>query len=208
MANQKSIRSFDPARVARLETENWEAYYQKRWLRLLQVSVGMVQEAFGLNTWQALRAAYLVGRAEIVAAPFPNNDIPRAEAYMRRFYDMIRRIHHEETFDVEQAARLEVNWWVVHRQLYLKEDLQPLVDALVDLYAATFRLPRESVQAAAFHRAEAMRYSDRWVNGSKASGDPLLAQVEAELNKSYTALRAAAEAGPAAVGVPVANRSG
>src|SRR5947199_5681752 len=102
MSPKKSIRTFDPARIARLETENWEAYYQKRWGRLLQVSVNMVKEAFGLNTWQALQAAYLVGRAEIVAAPFPNNDVPRAEAYMRRFYSLVKRVHHE-CFDVAQA---------------------------------------------------------------------------------------------------------
>jgi hypothetical protein len=92
---------------------------------------------------------------------------------------------------VEQAARLEVSWWVVHRRLSLQEDNQPLVEALVDLYAALFRLPRDSVREAAFHRAEAMRYSDRWVNESKASGSPLLAQVESELLLSYTALQAA-----------------
>ena len=202
MKTNKSIRTFDPARIARLETENWVAYYQKRWGRLLQVSVGMVKEAFGLNTWQALRAAYLVGRAEIAAAPFPNNDIPKAEAYMRRFYGLVKRVHHE-AFDVEQAARLEVNWWVVHRQYFAQADNQPLVEALVDLYAATFRLPRERVREAAFRRAEAMRYSDRWVNESKASDSPLLAQVESELFKSYTALRAVVEAAP--VGVPAAN---
>ena len=202
MKRTKTIRTFDPARVARLETENWEAYYQKRWGRLLQVSVGMVQEAFGLNFWQALQAAYLVGRAEIAAAPFPDNDVPKAEAYMRRFYGLVKRVDHEN-FDVEQAARLEVNWWVVHRQNFLKEDSQPLVEALIDLYVATFRLPRERVYDAAFRRAEAMRYSDRWVNGSKASGDPLLGQVEAELIKSYTALRAALEAAP--MGVPTAT---
>lgn len=206
MATHKSVRSFDPARVARLETANWEAYYQKRWVRLLQVSVALVKETFGLNTCQALQAAYLVGRAEIAAAPFPDNDIPRAEAYMRRFYAMIKQVHHE-TFDVEQAARLEVRWWVVHRELFLKEDKQPLVEALIDLYALTFRLPRERVYDAAFHRAEAMRYSDRWVNESKASGHPLLAQVEAELVKSYTMLRAAVEGGPAPAGVPAASAS-
>jgi hypothetical protein len=202
MKPKKSIRTFDPARVARLETENWVAYYQKRWGRLLQVSVGMVQEAFGLNIWQALQAAYLVGRAEIAAAPFPDNDIPQAEAYMRRFYGLVKRVHHEP-FDVEQAARLEVNWWVVHRKYFAQADNQPLVEALVDLYAATFQLPRERVREAAFRRAEAMRYSDRWVNESKASDSPLLAQVEAELFKSYTALRAVAEAAP--VGVPAAS---
>ena len=194
----RTIRTFDPARVARLETENWEAYYQKRWGRLLQVSVGLVQEAFGLNLWQALQGAYLVGRAEIAAAPFPDNDVPKAEAYMRRFYGMVKRIHHED-FDVEQAARLEVNWWVVHRQYFGQADSQPLVEALIDLYAATFRLPRERVRDAAHWRAEAMRYSDQWVNESKASGSPLLAQVEAELLKSYTALRAAVEPVPASV---------
>ena len=194
----KTIRTFDPARVARLETENWEAYYQKRWGRLLQVSVGLVQEAFGLNLWQALQGAYLVGRAEIAAAPFPDNDVPKAEAYMRRFYGLVKRIHHED-FNVEQAARLEVNWWVVHRQHFGQADSQPLVEALIDLYAATFRLPRERVRDAAHWRAEAMRYSDQWVNESKASGSPLLAQVEAELLKSYTALRAAVEPVPASV---------
>jgi len=200
----KTIRTFDPARVARLETENWEAYYQKRWGRLLQVSVGMVQEAFGLNGWQALQGAYLVGRAEIAAAPFPDNDIPRAEAYMRRFYGMVKRIHHED-FDVEHAARLEVNWWVVHRQNFGQADSQPLVEALIDLYAATFRLPRDQVREAAYYRAEAMRYSDRWVNESKASDSPLLGQVESELLKSYTALRAAVGAVPA--GVPAPSRA-
>src|SRR5260370_1543293 len=107
MKPNKTIRTFDPARVARLERENWVAYYQKRWGRLLQVSVGMVQEAFGLNLWQALQAAYLVGRAEIAAAPFPDNDVPKAEAYMRRFYALVKRVHHEN-FDVGQGARLEV----------------------------------------------------------------------------------------------------
>jgi len=200
----QTIRTFSPARVARLETENWEAYYQKRWGRLLQVSVGLVQEAFGLNVWQALQGAYLVGRAEIAAAPFPDNDVPKAEAYMRRFYGMVKRIHHED-FDVAQAARLEVNWWVVHRQYFGQADSQPLVEALIDLYAATFSLPREQVREAAYYRAEAMRYSDQWVKESKASGHPLLAKVEAELLKSYTTLRAAVE--PAPAGVPAASRA-
>ena len=183
------MRAFDPACLAYFEKENWAAYYQKRWGRLLLVSVGMVKEGFGLNTWQALYAAYLVGRAEIAAAPFPDNDVPRAEAYMRRFYALVKDVHHE-TFDVAEAARLEVNWWVVHRRLFGQADNQPLVEALMDLYAATFAVPREQVREAAYRRAEAMRYSDRWVNDGHLAGSPLLAQVQAELVKSYAALGA------------------
>ena len=55
-------------------------------------------------------AAYLVARAEIAFAPFPENDVPKAEAYMRRFYQFIKNIHRED-FDVTRAATLEVNWW-------------------------------------------------------------------------------------------------
>jgi hypothetical protein len=200
----RSMRSFDPARMAYLEKENWAAYYQKNWGRLLQVSVGMVREGFGLNFWQSLYGAYLVGRAEIAAAPFPDNDIPRAEAYMRRFYALLKRVHHE-SFDVDQTARLEVNWWVVHRRLFNQPENQPLIDALVDLYAATFGVPRAQVQEAAFRRAEAMLYSDRWVHEGRVPGSPLLDQVEAELAKSYAALLAVISRRQA-VGVPVPAR--
>ena len=183
------MRAFDPARMADLETQNWVAYYQKRWGRLLLVSVSMVKEGFGLSLWQSLYGAYLVGRAEIAAAPFPDNDVPRAEAYMRRFYTLLKRVHHE-SFDVDQAARLEVNWWVVHRQLFAQADNQPLVTALEDLYAATFGVPPAEVHEAAYRRAEAMRYSDQWVRDGCVSGSPLLGQVESELQKSYAALLA------------------
>lgn len=185
-----ALRSFDPAKIARYEKENWVAYYQKRWLTLMRVSVWMVKETFGLSLWQAISGAYLVARAEMAAAPFPNNDIPRAEAYMRRFYALVKRIHHAN-FDVDEVARLEVNWWVVHRKLFGESNSQELVDALVDLYAATFRVPRDQVRDAAFHRAQAMVHSDRWVNEGRLNNSPLLIQEEEELRKSYTALRAA-----------------
>jgi hypothetical protein len=197
------MRTFDPARVAYYETENWAAYYQKRWLRLLGVSIGMVRATFGLNPLQAAYGAYLVACAEMAAAPFPNNDLPRAEHYMRRFYAFIQRRYHAR-FDVAETARLEVNWWVVHRQLFGQPNNLPLVEALAALYAATYSVPREQVLAAAEHRARAMLYSDRWVNDGRVPGSPLLGQVRAELERSYGALRAAIE--PAASALPAAIR--
>jgi hypothetical protein len=188
MNHTRSLRTFDPRQVAYYEKENWVAYYQRRWLRLLRVSVAMVQEAFGLSLWQAIYAAFLVARAEMAAAPFPNNDIPTAEAYMRRYYAFVKKIHRED-FDSEQVARLDVNWWVVHRQLFGQTENQALVEALTNLYAAVYGVETEQVRVAAYHRAEAMVYSDRWVNEGKADGSPLLTQVEDELIKSYTALR-------------------
>jgi hypothetical protein len=184
------MRTFDPVKVGHYEKENWVAYYQKRWLKLLRVSVGMVKYSFGLSWWQALYGAYLVARAEFAAAPVPDNDIPLAERYMRRFYAFIQRIH-RESFDVEQTARLDVNWWVIHRRLFGRTDNQELIDALVALYSATYPVLPDSVREAAYHRAQAMVHSDRWVTEGRDDDSPLLAQEEDELIKSYTALRRA-----------------
>lgn len=184
------MKNFDPDKLARYETENWVAYYQKDWPKLLRVSVAMVKEGFGLSWPQAIYGAYLVGRAEIKAAPFPNNDIPAAIAYMTHFMHMIKRIYHT-AFDPAEAARAEVNWWVVHRRISNQRDNQALIDALADSYTVMYQLPCSQVQDAAWHRAEAMQYSDRWVAGGKLSGSPLIEQMQAELQRSYRALQTA-----------------
>jgi len=184
------MRRFDPRKVAHLEKENYVAYYQKDWLKLLRVSVGLVKESFGLNVWQAVYGAYLVARAEIAFAPFPDNDVPRAQAYLRRFYQFINQVHHE-AFDVEQAAQLEVNWWIVHRKLFGNPDNQELVKALAEAYAVAYGIKPEQVHEAAYHRAMGMLYSDQWVNGERDVNSPLLNREEEELVQAYTALRAA-----------------
>ena len=154
-----SLAGFDPTKIARYEKENYVAYYQKRWLKLLQVSVGLVQETYRLSRLQAIQGAFPVARAEIAFAPFPDNDVPRAEAFMRRFFTSVKRIHHLD-LDVEQAARLEVNWWSVHRKLFANPQNQELVDAITAVYALAYRIKREKFSEAAFHRAQGMLYSD------------------------------------------------
>ena len=181
------MRNFNPQKLAQYETDNWVAYYQKDWFRLLRISIAMVQEGFDLSLPQAIYGAYWVARAEIAAAPFPNNDIPKAVAYMTRFFTFIKRIH-KTGFDPAEAARNDVNWWVVHRQLFNQPANQALVDALALSYATTYQPPIERVRQAAYYRAEAMQYSDRWVHDGHISGSPLIPQIKAELDKSYAAL--------------------
>jgi hypothetical protein len=181
---------FDARKLGHYEKENYVAYYQKDWLKLLRVSVGMVKESFGLNWPQAVYGAYLVARAEIAFAPFPENDIPRAEAYITRFYRFIKRTHHAD-FDPARAARLELNWWSVHRKLFGNSENRELVDALSALYAEAYRTDPARVQEAASLRAAGMLYSDLWVNAGKPAASPLLAQEEDALVRSYTALKSA-----------------
>lgn len=187
------LARFDPIKLAHYETVNWVAYYQKRWVTLLRASVGMVREAFSLSVPQALYAAYLVARAEIAAAPFPDNDIPTAEAYMRRFYQYVKNVHQLE-YDVADAARREVKWWVVHRALFDSPDKQPLVDALYDLNIL-YGAERQGARQAAEHRTQAMVYSDDWIKQGKLGDSPLIVKEQAELEECYTILKRAINRG-------------
>jgi hypothetical protein len=180
---------FDPIKLAHYETVNWVAYYQKNWGTLLRASVGMAQEAFSLSLPQSLYAAYLVARAEIAAAPFPDNDIPTAEAYMRRFYGYIKKVHKLD-YDVAEAAQTEVKWWIVHRELFNLEDKEPLVQALCNLNILYGAEP-VGARKAAEYRTQAMVFSDDWIKQGKQPDSPLIAREEAELVKCYTTLKQA-----------------
>ncbi|HEU4745052.1 MAG TPA: hypothetical protein VFS61_07445 [Anaerolineales bacterium] len=190
MRPDNPIRNLDPRKLAHYEKENYVAYYQKEWLKLLRVSVGMVKEAFGLSWLQAVYGAYLIARAEIAFAPFPVNDIPLTEAYVKRFYQFIKKVHKED-FDVDRAVKLEVQWWGVHRRLFGNAENQELVEALKGLYEEVYGAESEKFQEAAYHRAKGMLYSDLWVNQGKPAGSPLLAQEEEALYQGYKALKAA-----------------
>ena len=190
MKPNNPIRNLDPRKLAHYEKENYVAYYQKDWLKLLRVSVGMVKESFGLSWLQAIYGAYLIARAEIAFAPFPNNDIPRTEAYVKRFYQFIKKVHGED-FDVERVTKLEVNWWGIHRRLFGNTQNQELMDALQCLYEEIYGAKMEKFKEAAYQRAMGMLYSDQWVNQGKPANSPLLVHEEEALYLGYKALKEA-----------------
>lgn len=190
MKSDNPIRNLDPRKLAHYEKENYVAYYEKDWLKLLRVSVGMVKESFGLSWLQAVYGAYLIARAEVAFAPFPANNVPLTEAYVRRFYQFIKNVHRED-FDVERAAQLEVNWWGIHRRLFGNAENHELVEALMCLYEEIYDVEAEKFREAAHRRAMGMLYSDLWVNQGKPPDSPLLVQEEQALFQGYQALKAA-----------------
>jgi hypothetical protein len=62
-------------------------------------------------------------------------------------------------FDVERAARLEVEWWIVHRERK-KHAPSALTRALADLPAELYQMPVERFMEHARLRAEAMTIRD------------------------------------------------
>jgi hypothetical protein len=194
MADRLSpMRSFDPNAIGRQECAAWVAYYRRRWGRFLAAAVGMTRAGFRMPWPRTLLGAAWVLRANLKWAPVPDNDPDGARAGMRRFYALVARAH-GETFDVAEAARLEVEWWRVHRMLQRDtpgEDPAPLVDALAALYAHVYGVPAEQVRLAAAERAEAMRISDDWVATGCDPASPMIADERAALVRSYAALLAA-----------------
>jgi hypothetical protein len=185
MSLPAKLSRFSPTRLAHYEKENYVAYYQKDWLKLLRVSVGMVKESFGLSWLQAIYGAYLIAHAEIAFAPFPENDLRRAEAYITRSYRFIKGVHHAG-FEPIRAARLELRWWSVHRRLFGNAENGELVEALAALYAEAYGIDAALIQEAALLRATGMLYSDLWVNAGKPASSSLLDQEEDALRSALT----------------------
>jgi hypothetical protein len=187
------MRYFDPRKVGDLECRAWETYYRRKWAAFLVASVGLVRAAFRMSWPRTLVGAWLVLRANMVWAPFPDNDPDKARALMRRFYQLLRKSE-AAGFDPTRASELEVEWWRVHREHQHAAPGDPadaLTAALRDLYAYTYDVDPATVTEAAALRAEAMDISDRWVEAGSDPANTLLEQERALLVRSYAALLAA-----------------
>jgi hypothetical protein len=154
------IRVFDPDEVARLETAMWRSYYDRRRLPLFGQLVALLQGQFHLQPLRAVTLAALAARAAAVFQVGASHaDYRRALPYLERYYAGIRAVS-EVPFDPAVAARLELAWWIVHREV---EDHPPgdLEAALAALAAELYQLPAERLAAHAARRAEAMAIRDR-----------------------------------------------
>jgi hypothetical protein len=185
-------RSFDPVRLGHQETDAWVAYYRHDWGTFLRSAVGMVRTGFGTDPGRTLTGAYHVLRANQLWAPYPDNDPNGARAQMQRFYAMVDG-HLGLDLDPGRAARLEVEWWRLHREHQHDPDVsvEALVQSLVDLYSYVYDEPENSVRDAARFRVEAMDHSDAWVANGCDLADPLLTAERRALVASHTALRRA-----------------
>ncbi len=192
MTRSRTRTAFDPARVAHFERANYQAYYNRNWLALLQASVALVREAFGLGLIDGVYGAYLVARAEMAFAPVRDNNLPRAEAYMRRFYALLNS-RLGTTIDLDQAARLDVRWWQVHREHFADPDTGPLARALAEWMGVVYGLAPDDLMTSARWRAAGMLCSDRWVRAGMPEPSILLVEEERALTLSYQILRSILE---------------
>jgi hypothetical protein len=183
-------RSFDPVAVGNRETDAWAAYYRHEWGRFLVAAVAMVWSGFGMGPLRTLLGAGHVLRANQLWAPIPDNDPDGARESMRRFYALAARTGNLN-IDPAQAARLELEWWRLHRAHQHRgiADVSELQAALVALYSYVYGAEPWTMNEAARWRVQAMDVSDQWVAAGCDLNDPLLLEERRSLVASYGALR-------------------
>jgi hypothetical protein len=115
-------------------------------------------------------------------------DYEKALPYLVSFYTSIRKVS-DIPFDVDRAARLELEWWIVHRERN-KHGPGELDRALADLAAELYRVPVERVTEHARLRAEAMTIRDTRAEAGQVS-ERDWARIDELLHESWRSLKEA-----------------
>jgi hypothetical protein len=154
-----SLREFDPDEVARLETAMWRSYYSRERVKLFGQLAELLRTQYRLPFWRSNAVAYRAAKAAFVFKDGRSRaDYERALPDLVSFYDSVRA-GSDTDFDAARAARLELEWWVVHRERRAHAP-GDLARALADSQAELYRVPAERLAEHARLRAEAMEIRD------------------------------------------------
>jgi len=153
------IREFDSDEIARLDTEMWRSYYAKERLKMFSQLTEVLEKQYKLPFWRRQLMAYYAAKSAFVFKDGKSReDYEKALPDLRKFYSEIRDISTTD-FDVERAAKTELEWWIVHRdrKKYQEGDL---ANALAEAASAIYNVPKEKFLEYGKFRAEAMKIRD------------------------------------------------
>src|SRR5437868_5928221 len=164
----QNLRQFDPEEVARLDTDMWRSYYDRERLKLFNQLAFLLRRQYRMP----LLRSYVVGfhaakAAFIFKEGHGRADYERALPDLVAYYAAIRKVS-TTPFDVQRTARLELEWWIVHRERN-RLPAGALDRALADLAAEIYQMPRERFAEHARYRAEAMVLRDDRAEANGAS---------------------------------------
>jgi hypothetical protein len=183
------LREFDPDEVARLETAMWRSYYEKERLRLFRQLSELLRTQYNMPLVRSNQVAYYAADAAFVFKKGKQRaDYEKALPQLVKFYDEVRRMS-DSPFDVERAARLELEWWIIHRQR-ANHPPSDLERALAELQAEIYHVPVERLMEHGRLRAEAMTIRDTKAEaGGVTEAD--WARIDELLHQSWRSLQAA-----------------
>ncbi|MES1148760.1 MAG: hypothetical protein ABUL53_06205 [Bradyrhizobium guangdongense] len=172
------LRAFDPAGMARLETAMWRDYYDKRYGALFYHLYESTRTQFGFSPLTSLQIAFAAADAARLFQPTRSR--AEADAALPPLIVYYRDLASAAPvdFDVEEAARLELDWWQARR-----EAVGPQAYGLTIARVTALTYGKQFGTL----RAEAMALRD-----ARGAGitDADWADIEVLLGKAYQALKA------------------
>ncbi len=156
-AGERTLRRFDPDRMASLELRMWQAYYAKERARLFGLLVTMLHEQNHYPWHIAIREGFHLARAAATFGDLRGNyesvlpDLESAYGTAKRWV--------RAGFDPGAVARAELAWWVARRTPG-HDSPEQVGSLMADAYALLYEAPRSQVERAALLRAEAAALRD------------------------------------------------
>jgi hypothetical protein len=185
----RDLRQFDPEETGKLETAMWRSYYGGESVQLFFQLAELLRTQFQFPLLRSYRTAYFASRAAFVFKDGSNRrEYEQALPYLVSYFGAIRGIGNIE-FNVQRAARLELEWWIVHRE----RDRNPpgaLEQACSQAAAALYMVSPDLTREHGRLRAAAMVIRDaRAASGSVSEKDWML--IESLLCECYRSLQKA-----------------
>lgn len=185
---QTDIRKFDPDEVARLDTAMWRSYYGRERLRLFLELGEVLRTQYRMPYVRSNVVAVKAAKAAFVFKDGKSRaDYEKALPDLVSFYREIRAVS-STPFDVERAARLELEWWIIHRERE-RHDPNDLVVALAELAGEVYQQPVGDFMDHARLRAEAMTIRDTKAAAGGVTEEDW-ANIDRLLHESWRSLHA------------------
>jgi hypothetical protein len=181
-----NLRQFDPDDVARRETEMWRSYYDKERVRLFGEMAGLLRQQYRMPLLRSYVVGFHAAKAAFVFKEGKErSDYEKALPDLQDYYSAIRRIS-DTPFDIDKASRLELEWWIIHRQR-VSHPPGDLDNALAELAGELYQMPAERFQEHGKYRAEAMTIrDDQAERGGVRDAD--WQQIDSLLHRSWRSL--------------------
>jgi hypothetical protein len=185
------LRAFEPPEIARLETAMWRDYYEKRYGALFYHLYALSRTQFGFSPLDSLRIALSAARAAKAFQPTRSREAANTALPPLVTYYRLLGTAAPGGFDVEAAARLELDWWQARREA-VGPDQYGLTVARVAAITYGKQPDEPSLVISGIGRAEAMAYRDA---RGQAMTDQDWSEIECRLRRAYQSLKAAVTEG-------------
>lgn len=174
-----------PARLAKLETEMWRAYYEQDFAHLSYRIYQLFTEEFTLSLSSSLRAAYHATKAASIMRSLPGTTSKQEYRTqilpnLTEFFEVIKHDLNAE-YDSQSVATAELDWWIT-RRTHEHNDIKKIGLQIAKVYSLMTARDNENIRRAGILRAHAAWLRDQQqINKGRVNWQ----QIESLLKQSY-----------------------